>query len=136
MTNVPPSFSFSHIPDHFLFPEPSQEQVSSFQRTLRRSGLDELPQLILLLNGTMSLVGPRPEMVQLAKCYTVSHQERLAVKPGLTGLAQVCGRERLKYRHKIRYDLFYIQKQSFRLDCWILWKSLKLCLDAFRRKDL
>lgn len=129
---TPPVFSFPEIPGHFLFPDPPIGSISSIQQFLRKSGLDELPQLLMIVKGEMSFVGPRPEMVELASRYSRLHQQRLEVRPGITGLAQIRGRDQISYRHKIRYDLFYIRNQSFLLDSWILWESTKLFLKSWR----
>lgn len=129
---TPPVFSFPEIPDHFLFPDPPIGSISVIQQFLRKSGLDELPQLLMIVKGEMSFVGPRPEMVELAARYSKLHQQRLKVRPGITGLAQIRGRDQISYRHKIRYDLFYIRNQSFLLDLWILWESTKLFLKSWR----
>lgn len=129
-----PQFSFQTIPDTFTFPQPLTTSLTPLQQKLRASGLDELPQLLEIITGKMSIVGPRPEQSDLASRYSAHHQKRLQVRPGLTGLAQIRGRETMRYRHKIRYDLFYIQHASFRLDCWIIWQSLLICIAALRRK--
>lgn len=132
LETTPPVFSFHEIPDHFLFPDPPLKSLSIIQQFLRKSGLDELPQLVMIVKGEMSFVGPRPEMVELASRYSQLHQQRLEVRPGITGLAQIRGRDHISYRHKIRYDLFYIRHQSFLLDAWILWESTKLFLKSWR----
>jgi len=101
---------------------------------LRARGIDELPQLLNILKGEMSFVGPRPlavedVTVELKREYTTDprmagFQERLTVRPGLTGLAQVYGSRYLSHRHKFRYDLLYVRNQSFLLDLRLLALSL------------
>lgn len=130
-----PQFSFQDVPSSFKFPSPEIGQFSPFISFMRRTGLDELPQLLLVLKGEMSLVGPRPEMIELASCYSSIQKKRLEVRPGLTGLAQVRGRNDIKYRHKIKYDLFYIQHQSLLLDMWIMWETFKLVGKSIWRRD-
>ncbi len=95
-------------------------RVTSFGRLLRVTRLDEVPQLINVLRGDMSLVGPRPERPHFVKQHKVLHELRLAVKPGLTGFAQVRNDYDLKPRHKMKYDYLYIQKRSLLLNMYIL----------------
>lgn len=127
-----PNFSFSEIPSEFTFPSPDLNRLSMVQRRLRESGLDELPQLFNILKGDMSIVGPRPEMEELAICYSNYQMKRLAVKPGLTGLAQIRGRNDVAYRHKIKYDIFYINNQSLSFDYWIVRRTLSTLLNGLR----
>jgi exopolysaccharide biosynthesis polyprenyl glycosylphosphotransferase len=91
---------------------------------LRRWSLDELPQLINVLNGDMSLVGPRPALPEEAAMYGDHVRRRLAVKPGITGLWQVSGRSDLTWDESIRLDLRYVENWSLMLDVHILWKTL------------
>jgi len=95
--------------------------VGKFLRTLR---LDELPQLLNVIKGDMSLVGPRPENLYRVKSHKALRSIRLAVKPGLTGLAQIRAAYDLKPHHKLRYDYLYIQKRSFLLNLYILAKTI------------
>ena len=97
--------------------DPRVTKVGEFLRATR---LDELPQLLNILRGEMSLVGPRPERPHFVKQHKVLQELRLAVKPGLTGLAQIRSFYDLKARHKIRYDYLYIQKRSLLLNLYIL----------------
>jgi len=95
---------------------------------LRRYSLDELPNLVNVLRGEMSLVGPRPTLpVQVAQ-YTERQRGRLAVKPGLTGWAQVNGRASLPWSERIELDLYYIEHRSLALDLRILWRTLTMVL--------
>jgi lipopolysaccharide/colanic/teichoic acid biosynthesis glycosyltransferase len=95
-------------------------RVTKVGKILRATRLDELPQLINVLQGDMSLVGPRPERPHFVKRHKALHELRLAVRPGLTGLAQIRSFYDLKPRHKIKYDYLYIQKRSLLLNLYIL----------------
>ena len=90
---------------------------------LRRWSLDELPQLINVLRGDMSLVGPRPSLPGETARYGDLVRRRLAVKPGLTGLWQVSGRSDLPWEEAVRLDLRYVENWSLALDLQILWKT-------------
>ncbi|MFC4355126.1 sugar transferase [Chryseomicrobium palamuruense] len=124
VTYSDPQFTYQGVPADFIFPSPDLSQLAPIQRFLRRSGLDELPQLTQIVMGHMSFIGPRPEMIELSKCYSPQQQKRLNARPGLAGLAQVRGKEGIKYHQKIRYDLFYVQHMSWRLDCWIFLQTI------------
>jgi lipopolysaccharide/colanic/teichoic acid biosynthesis glycosyltransferase len=95
-------------------------RVTRIGRLLRRTRLDELPQLLNVLRGDMSLVGPRPERPHFVKQHKALHELRLAVKPGLTGLAQIRSFYNLEPKHKIKYDYLYIQRRSLLLNLYIL----------------
>ncbi|MBN1788078.1 MAG: sugar transferase [Sedimentisphaerales bacterium] len=99
-------------------------RVTKIGRFLRDTRLDELPQLINVIKGDMSLVGPRPERQHFAKLHKSLRQIRLAVKPGLTGFSQIRSLYDLHPRHKARYDYIYIQKRSFLLNLYILGKTI------------
>ena len=98
-------------------------RVTKVGKVLRRTRLDELPQLFNVLRGDMSLVGPRPERPHFVKLHKALRELRLAVKPGLTGLAQIRNFYDLKPQHKIKYDYLYIQKRSLLLNLYILLKT-------------
>ncbi|WP_405648086.1 sugar transferase [Streptomyces sp. NBC_00019] len=99
-------------------------RVTAVGRVLRRTSLDELPQLVNVLRGQMSLVGPRPTLPYQVSRYTDRQQLRLLATPGLTGLAQVHGRQRLSWPERIEWDLRYVLRPSFRLDLAILFLSV------------
>lgn len=101
-------------------------RVTRVGRILRRTRLDELPQLFNVLRGDMSLVGPRPERPFFVKRYNALQGIRLAVKPGLTGLAQIRNGYDLKPAHKVRYDYLYIKKRSLLLNIYILLRTLPI----------
>ena len=101
-------------------------------RVLQRTSLDELPQLVNVVGGRMSLVGPRPLLTEYLDKYSVHHARRHEVRPGMTGLAQVSGRKSVAYSEKLDLDVRYIDEWSFRLDLRILFKTL---IEPFRRPD-
>jgi len=107
-----------------LFKLRNDPRVTRTGLWLRRWSLDELPQLINVLNGDMSLVGPRPALPEEAAMYRDHVRRRLAVKPGITGLWQVSGRSDLTWDESIRLDLRYVENWSLMLDLHILWKTL------------
>ena len=100
------------------------ERLTVFGKFLRASSLDELPELFLVLRGTMSLVGPRPLPVAYLPRYTDAQRHRHDVKPGITGLAQVRGRNALDWEEKFAFDLDYVAHQSLGLDVKILFLTL------------
>lgn len=95
-------------------------RVTRLGRFLRRYGMDELPQLLNVLRGEMSLVGPRPEVVALASRYNAEQRSRLLVKPGITGYQQIHNRGMPDMSARMAYDLYYLRYQSTWLDLWIL----------------
>jgi lipopolysaccharide/colanic/teichoic acid biosynthesis glycosyltransferase len=98
-------------------------RITKTGRILRKISLDELPQLINVLTGDMSLVGPRPEMEFIVRQYNDVHRERLKVKPGITGLWQLSGDRMVAIHENMEYDLYYVKKWSFFLDIAILFKT-------------
>ena len=97
-------------------------------RILLRTSLDELPQLFNVLIGEMSLVGPRPDQVDQARFYSDAEWNRSVVKPGITGLAQISGRNALPWAERTRIDLKYIGHQSLLMDLRILWQTIPYVL--------
>ncbi|KKP93688.1 MAG: Exopolysaccharide biosynthesis polyprenyl glycosylphosphotransferase [Parcubacteria group bacterium GW2011_GWA1_36_12] len=106
----------------------TDRRITKVGRFLRRTSLDELPQLVNILEGEMSLVGPRPEMPFKVKKYNIWEKRRLAVKPGLTGLWQILGREDLPLSENLEYDFYYINNQSLFLDIVILLKTIPVVI--------
>jgi exopolysaccharide biosynthesis polyprenyl glycosylphosphotransferase len=104
--------------------DPRDPRVTPFGRWLRKTSLDELPQLINVLLGHMSMVGPRPEMPFLVEQYEEWQRRRLDLKPGVTGLWQVVGRKNLPLSRNMEYDFYYIMNQSLFLDLVILVKTV------------
>jgi exopolysaccharide biosynthesis polyprenyl glycosylphosphotransferase len=103
-------------------------RITRFGRLLRRLSLDELPQLLNILRGEMSVVGPRPPIPYEVEAYQLWHRKRLDMKPGLTGLWQVSGRNRLPFDEMVRLDLFYIENWSLLLDLKIILRTLPVML--------
>ena len=99
-------------------------RITRSGRFLRRTGLDEAPQLVNVLRGRMSLVGPRPDLVEQAAHYTADEARRLAIPPGITGWAQIRGREDLTWPERFAYDAWYIEHWSLRLDLVILLRTI------------
>jgi len=100
------------------------ERLTRFGRWLRRTSLDELPELFNVLRGDMSLVGPRPLLVEYLDRYSEEQHRRHEVKPGLTGWAQINGRNAISWPEKFALDVWYVDHQSLALDVRILWRSL------------
>ncbi len=107
-----------------------ESQVTRVGRFLRKTSLDELPQLINVIKGEMSLVGPRPNVTWEVEAYKNWHRERLAVLPGITGLAQVNGRSSISFDTIVRYDIEYVRHQSVWMDVQILWKTVASVLNG------
>jgi lipopolysaccharide/colanic/teichoic acid biosynthesis glycosyltransferase len=103
-------------------------RVTKIGRFLRDTRIDEIPQLINVIRGEMSLVGPRPERPHFVKCHQSLRETRLAVKPGVTGLAQIRNHYDLRPKHKIKYDVLYIQRRSLALNLYILFKTIPVVL--------
>jgi sugar transferase EpsL len=91
---------------------------------LRKYSLDELPQLINVLKGELSLVGPRPLLMEYLPLYTKEQAKRHLVKPGITGLSQISGRNTLSWEEKFKLDVWYVENQSLLLDLKILWRTV------------
>jgi lipopolysaccharide/colanic/teichoic acid biosynthesis glycosyltransferase len=108
---------------------PEDDQITAVGSWLRRSSLDELPQLWNVIRGNMSVVGPRPTLPYQVERYTPEQRRRLSVRPGITGLAQVRGRNGISWAERIEYDLEYVSRLSLGLDLKILaltvWAVLK-----------
>jgi len=113
-----------------LYKLESDPRVTRVGRLLRRTSLDELPQLLNVIRGQMSLVGPRPALPWEAEMFGPSHHVRFLVPPGVTGLWQVSGRSRLTMRQGLDLDIEYVQKQSFPLDLAILIRTVRAVLMA------
>jgi len=111
-------------------PPEGDREYSAVGRLLVKANLDELPQLINVLKGDMSMVGPRPEYVSIVRRYEPWQQKRFSVKPGITGLWQIVGRKDLFMHRNLEYDFFYIKNQSFLLDLLILLKTIPSVLFA------
>ncbi len=106
-------------------PLPDAERMTSFGDKLRNSSLDELPELWNVLKGEMSLVGPRPLLMQYLPLYSKEQARRHEVRPGVTGWAQVNGRNSISWEDKFKLDLWYVENQSLWLDIKILFLTIK-----------
>ena len=103
---------------------PDGERLTAVGRFIRKTSLDELPQLWNVLKGDMSFIGPRPLLVQYLPLYSGSQRRRHEVKPGITGWAQVSGRNAISWERKFALDVWYVDHLSFRLDCIIIWRTV------------
>jgi lipopolysaccharide/colanic/teichoic acid biosynthesis glycosyltransferase len=103
-------------------------RITRVGRFLRRTSLDEVPNLVNVLRGEMAIIGPRPTVPVQVDRYTERQRGRLAVKPGITGWAQVNGRTELPWDERIELDLWYIEHRSLRLDAVILWRTARMVL--------
>ena len=103
---------------------PDAERMTDFGRKLRATSLDELPELINILKGDMSVVGPRPQLVRDMVFFTPEEMKRQSVLPGLTGLAQISGRNNIDWKERFRYDLQYIQHITFVEDMRIIYRTI------------
>lgn len=106
-----------------LAKEGDLKSITQFGRFLRRTSLDELPQLLNVLRGEMSVVGPRPLLKEYLPRYTIYQRARHQVKPGITGLAQVTGRNTLSWKDALQLDVEYVNRVSFTLDFKIILKT-------------
>lgn len=107
---------------------PDEQRITPFGHKLRSTTLDEMPQLINVLKGDMSIVGPRPQMKDFLEHYTPEQMRRHEVKPGMTGLAQVSGRNNLSWEEKFALDVQYVDTHSLLLDFKIMFKTVEVML--------
>lgn len=103
---------------------PDEKRLIGVGKIIRSLSLDELPQLFNVLKGDMSFVGPRPLLIEYLPLYNERQMKRHNVKPGITGWAQVNGRNAITWEEKFEYDVWYVENQSFLLDLRILWMTL------------
>ena len=115
-------------PDGSTFNSATDSRVTSIGRFLRSTSLDELPQLLNVLLGSMSLVGPRPDQVDQEEFYVGDEWKKNLVKPGITGLAQINGRNAISWADRKQLDLQYVERQSLSLDLEILLKTVPYVL--------
>jgi len=107
---------------------PDEARLTPFGRWLRATSLDELPELVNVLRGEMSLVGPRPLLMEYLERYTPEQARRHEVKPGITGWAQIHGRNNLSWDERFKLDVWYVDNWSLWLDVKILWRTLWMVL--------
>jgi lipopolysaccharide/colanic/teichoic acid biosynthesis glycosyltransferase len=112
---------------------PDEKRLTRFGRLLRSTSMDELPELWNVLKGDMSLVGPRPLLMEYLPLYTPEQARRHEVRPGITGWAQINGRNAISWEERFALDLWYIEHRSFRLDIRILFLTI---LSIFRRHGI
>jgi undecaprenyl phosphate N,N'-diacetylbacillosamine 1-phosphate transferase len=104
---------------------PDNQRLTKVGKFLRKTSIDELPQLINVIKGDMSMVGPRPLLPQYLDLYSIEQARRHAVKPGITGWAQVNGRNAISWEEKFQLDVWYVEHQSFVLDLKIIFRTIK-----------
>lgn len=109
-------------------PLPDEQRLTKFGSFLRSTSLDELPELLNVIKGDMSLVGPRPLLMEYLPLYTPEQAKRHDVRPGVTGWAQVNGRNAISWEEKFKLDTWYVENQSFRLDLKIIGLTIKKVL--------
>lgn len=109
-------------------PLPDEQRITPFGQKLRATTLDEMPQLFNVLKGDMSIVGPRPQMPEFLEYYTPDQMRRHEVKPGMTGLAQVSGRNNLSWEEKFNLDVQYVENHNILLDFKIMLKTVDVML--------
>lgn len=107
---------------------PDEERITPFGQKLRSTTLDEMPQLINVLKGDMSIVGPRPQLTDFMQHYTPRQMRRHEVRPGMTGLAQVSGRNNLSWEEKFELDVEYVENHNIWLDFKIMFKTVLVIL--------
>ena len=112
---------------------PDSKRLTKFGRVLRSASLDELPELVNIIKGNMAIVGPRPLLVRYLPYYTEEERHRHDVRPGLTGLAQISGRNLMKWEEKLEKDLEYVKTYNFYNDLKIIIKTIKKVL---KREDV
>jgi len=112
---------------------PDDKRLVGIGKFIRSTSLDELPQLFNVLKGEMSFVGPRPLLIEYLDLYNDNQKRRHNVKPGITGWAQVNGRNAISWEQKFEYDVWYVDNQSFLLDMKILWLTF---LKVVKRSDI
>lgn len=106
-------------------------RITKIGKILRKTSLDEFPQLINILKGEMSFIGPRPLLVEYLDVYNDEEMRRHEIRPGITGLAQVNGRNSIKWEEKFRYDIYYLENMSLLLDLKIILKTIKIIITRY-----
>lgn len=112
---------------------PDEQRMTKLGSQIRNSSIDELPQLINVLKGDLSLVGPRPLLMEYLPLYNEEQRIRHNVKPGITGWAQINGRNAITWEQKFKLDVWYAENQSFKLDMYILYKTIE---NVLKKKNI
>lgn len=112
---------------------PDEQRMTKLGSKIRNSSIDELPQLINVLKGDLSLVGPRPLLMEYLPLYNEEQKKRHNVKPGITGWAQINGRNAITWEQKFKLDVWYAENQSFKLDMYILYKTIE---NVLKKKNI
>jgi len=112
---------------------PDKERITRWGKFLREASVDEIPQLINVLKGDMSLIGPRPLLPEYLPLYSDFHRRRHLVRPGITGWAQVNGRNSISWQQKFDLDVWYVEHVSFKVDMQIIFLTLK---KVFKKADI
>ena len=115
-------------PDGSTYNGPNDPRVTPVGRLLRKLSLDELPQLINVVRGDMSIIGPRPDLPDQISTYKIEDHQRLSVKPGITGWAQIHGCNSLAVERRHEFDREYVQKRTFWMDLWIVLQTIPVVL--------
>ena len=104
---------------------PDSERLTPFGIFIRKTSIDELPQLINVIKGDMSLIGPRPLLIRYLPYYTEEEKQRFLIRPGITGLAQISGRNFMTWEERFLKDIEYMNQMSFKNDLYIYWKTVQ-----------
>lgn len=112
---------------------PDEQRMTKLGSQIRNSSIDELPQLINVFKGDLSLVGPRPLLMEYLPLYNEEQKKRHNVKPGITGWAQINGRNAITWEQKFKLDVWYAENQSFKLDMYILYKTIE---NVLKKKNI
>jgi lipopolysaccharide/colanic/teichoic acid biosynthesis glycosyltransferase len=112
---------------------PDADRLTTLGAFIRKTSIDEVPQLINVLKGELSLIGPRPLLVEYLPLYNSTQAKRHLVKPGITGWAQVNGRNAISWQKKFELDVYYVENLSFGLDCKIIYRTI---VNVLRSKDI
>ena len=112
---------------------PDAQRMTPLGSFIRKSSIDELPQLINVLKGDISIVGPRPLLMEYIPLYNDEQKKRHDVKPGITGWAQINGRNAISWDAKFKLDVWYVENQSFKLDLYIIYKTI---VNTIKKKDI
>lgn len=124
----PELYSYRYVPgqlDHTRFKQEDDPRLTPQGRWLRKTSIDELPNFVNVLRGDVALVGPRPEIPEMLPYYQGEDLLKFAVRPGVTGMAQVAGRGLLTFRETVDLDIQYVREQSRRLDLWIVGRTIR-----------